>query len=89
MSGMVGGMVRLNLSARRRGVKIRFVWGSDLKKNDVADAVFRDFLPGALAAGSYVAAPPASVAGSSLADLQHVMDLQRKGVSSTKLVVTL
>jgi NADPH:quinone reductase-like Zn-dependent oxidoreductase len=89
ISGMVGGMVRLQLAARRRGVKVRFVIGSDLKKNDVADAVFRDFLPGALAAGRYLPAPPASIVGTSLTDLQHAMDVQRKGVSSTKLVVTL
>lgn len=87
--GMVGGMARLHLAARRRGVKIRFVIGSDLKKNEVADAVFRDFLPGALAAGRYLPAPTASVVGSSLADLQHALDLQRKGVSATKMVITL
>ncbi len=88
-AGMVGGMVGLQLSARRRGVRIRFVIGSDLKKNEVADAIFRDFLPDALAEGRYRALPQASVVGSSLADLQAALDLQRKGVSATKLVVTL
>jgi NADPH:quinone reductase-like Zn-dependent oxidoreductase len=87
--GMVGGMVGWQLAARRRGVKVKFVFGSDLKKNEVAPAIFRDFLPDALAEGRYRPVPAASVVGSSLADLQHAMDLQRKGVSATKLVVTL
>ena len=89
LPGMVGGMARLQLSARRRGVKIRFVIGSDLKKNEVADVIFRDFLPTALAEGRYLPAPQASVVGTSLADLQPALDLQRKGVSAAKLVVTL
>ena len=58
-------------------------------QNEVGPAVFRDFLPAALAAGSYAAVPRSSVVGSSLADVQHAMDLQRRGVSATKLVVTL
>jgi D-arabinose 1-dehydrogenase-like Zn-dependent alcohol dehydrogenase len=89
VTGMVGGMAGLWLAARRRGVRTRFVIGSDLKRNEVGPAIFADFLPAALAEGRYVPAPRASVVGSSLADLQHAMDLQRKGVSATKLVVTL
>jgi NADPH:quinone reductase-like Zn-dependent oxidoreductase len=89
VAGMAGGMIGLQVAARRRGVRTRFVIGSDLKKNEVGPAVFRDFLPAALASGRYQAAPRASVVGDSLADLQHAMDLQRKGVSAEKLVVTL
>ncbi|GAA3634038.1 hypothetical protein GCM10022223_60440 [Kineosporia mesophila] len=88
-TGMIGGMVSWQWAAWRRGVRLKFVIGSDLKKNEVAPAIFRDFLPDALAEGRYRPFPPASVAGSSLDDLQHAMDRQRKGVSATKLVVTL
>jgi NADPH:quinone reductase-like Zn-dependent oxidoreductase len=89
IAGMAGGMVALQVAAWRRGVRIRFVIGSDLKRNEVGPAIFRDFLPSALSEGRYQAAPRASVVGNSLADLQHAMDLQRKGVSAEKLVVTL
>ncbi|WP_033341391.1 zinc-binding alcohol dehydrogenase family protein [Catenuloplanes japonicus] len=89
LSGMVGGMASVKLAALRRGVRTRFVIGSDLKRNEVGPAIFRDFLPAALAEGRYRPVPAATVAGSSLDDLQHAMDLQRKGVSGTKLVVTL
>jgi len=89
VTGMVGGMVGWQIAARRRGVRMKFVIGSDLKKNDVGPAIFRDFLPAALAEGRYQPVPKASVVGSSLADLQHAMDLQRRGVSAAKLVVTL
>ncbi|GAA2703404.1 zinc-binding alcohol dehydrogenase family protein [Actinoplanes palleronii] len=89
VTGMLGGVLRLEIAARRRGVRTKFVFGSDLKNNEVGPAIFRDFLPAALAEGRYLALPAASVAGSSLADLQQAMDRQRKGVSATKLVVTL
>jgi NADPH:quinone reductase-like Zn-dependent oxidoreductase len=89
VTGMAGGMIGRQLAARRRGARTRFVNGADLRKNDVAPAIFRDFLPAALAEGRYRATPTASVVGSSLADLQDAMDQQRKGVSATKLVVTL
>ncbi|MCY1145671.1 zinc-binding alcohol dehydrogenase family protein [Actinoplanes sp. Pm04-4] len=89
LTGMVGGVARWQLAAWRRGVRFKFVYGSDLKKNEVGPAIFRDFLPAALAEGRYQPAPPASVVGESLSDLQDAMDQQRRGVSATKLVVTL
>ncbi|GAB2578978.1 hypothetical protein Aab01nite_08610 [Paractinoplanes abujensis] len=89
VAGTIGGVSRWQLAAWRRGVRFTFVWGSDLKKNEVGPAVFRDFLPAALAGGRYRAVPRALVVGTSLADLQQAMDRQRRGVSATKLVVTL
>ncbi|MFG1606098.1 zinc-binding alcohol dehydrogenase family protein [Actinoplanes sp. NPDC049265] len=89
ITGMAGGMAGLQLSARRHGVRTKFVNGAGLRKNEVGPAIFRDFLPAALAEGRYRIAPPATVVGDSLADLQHAMDQQREGVSATKLVVSL
>jgi hypothetical protein len=86
---MAGGMLALQIAARRRGVRTKFVFGSDLKKNEVGPAIFADFLPAALAEGRYQPLPRASVVGGSLSDLQAAMDRQRQGVSATKLVVTL
>ncbi|MBU2664003.1 zinc-binding alcohol dehydrogenase family protein [Actinoplanes bogorensis] len=89
VTGMAGGMAKLQWEARRRGVGVKFIFGSNLKKNEVGPAIFRDFLPAALASGHYRPLPAASVVGTSLADLQDAMDQQRRGVSATKLVVTL
>ncbi len=46
------------------------------------------FPEGALADGNYRAAPRPAVDGPGAAYFQHAMDIQRKGVSATKLVVT-
>ncbi len=89
VTGMAGGVIRWQLAAWRRRVRVKFVIGSDLKKNEVGPAIFRDFLPEALAEVRYRPVPAATVVGTSLADLQQAMDQQRRGVSATKLVVTL
>jgi NADPH:quinone reductase-like Zn-dependent oxidoreductase len=81
--------VALQFSSRRRGVGTKYIFGSTLKANEVSTAIYRDFLPGALAAGRYQAVPKPSVVGHGLADLQHALDVQRKGVSAAKVVVTL
>jgi hypothetical protein len=53
------------------------------------EVIYRDYLPDALASGRYVAAPRPSVAGHGVQDFQHAMDVQLKGVSAAKVVVTL
>lgn len=51
-------------------------------------AIYTDFLPAALAAGAYRAAPDASVVGDGLACIPAALQQLRDGVSATKLVVT-
>ena len=75
--------------SRSRRVRTKYIFGSTLKANEVGPAIYRDFLPDALADGRYLAAPPPIVAGHGLDDIQHAMDVQRKGVSASKIVVTL
>ena len=77
------------LQARRAGVTTKFVFGTSLKHNEVSTAVYRDFLPAALAEGRYVATPEPLVVGSGLECVQEAMDVQRRGVSARKVVVTL
>ncbi len=81
--------VALQVRSRLRGTRIRYIFGTSLKKNGVSTAIYRDFLPDALAAGRYVAAPRPSVVGHGVEDIQHALDIQRKGVSAAKVVVTL
>ncbi len=81
--------VALALKARLGGVKTKSVWGSSLKDNEVSGQIYGDFLPRALAANAYLAAPSARVVGAGLEAIQSALDLQKKGVSAEKLVVTL
>ena len=79
----------LQLRCRRYGIGTKFVFGTTLKANEVAKAVYEDFLPAALAQGRYVAAPPPLVVGRGLEQVQHALDVQREGVSARKVVVSL
>ncbi|KAG2178178.1 hypothetical protein INT43_003431 [Umbelopsis isabellina] len=90
---MMGTMIYHNVSiwtkSRLAGVSSKFVWGSDLKKNEVGPAIFAEFLPKALESGSYIIAPDPEVVGHGLDQIQNAFDILRKGVSAKKLVVTL
>ena len=56
---------------------------------DLARAIWSDSLPQALADGSFVPKPDPLIAGEGLESIQRGMDMQRKGVSARKVVVTL
>lgn len=71
-----------------KGVKVEFIWGSDLYDGPVAEAVYGSFLPAALAKGSFVPAPEPLVVGHGLDKIQEAIEVGRKGVSAKKLVVT-
>ncbi|RFA09286.1 hypothetical protein B7R54_08630 [Subtercola boreus] len=86
---LVAANIALQFSARPHGVGLKYIFGSDVKNTDICRAIFRDFLPAALADGSYVATPKTTVVGHSVDDFQKAMDLQRAGVSAAKLVVSL
>ncbi len=86
---MIAGNIRLALKARLRGVRTKFVWGSDLIANEVGPMIFEAFLPTALAQARFVAAPRPTVVGSGLARIPEALERQRLGVSAAKLVVTL
>ena len=71
------------------GVKAKMVFASTLKDNEVGPAIFGDFLPKALAEGSYQVAPEPWVIGKGLESLQEGLEAQQKGVSAKKIVVTI
>lgn len=75
--------------AKAKRVKTKFVFGSDLMENEVGPMVWVDFLPKALAAGQYARAPEPLVAGSGLESIQDALNMQAKGVSAKKVVVSL
>jgi NADPH:quinone reductase-like Zn-dependent oxidoreductase len=81
--------IALQLQSRPRGIKVKYIWGTSLKHNEVSHAIYRDFLPAALAEGRYRAVPAPRVVGDGLQHLQRAMDIQRQGVSAEKIVVTI
>ncbi|KAA6409148.1 MAG: zinc-binding dehydrogenase family superfamily [Lasallia pustulata] len=70
-------------------VAVKFIFGSDLKDNEVGPAIFVNFLPKALEDGSFIAAPDAEVVGEGLESVQGGLDLLKKGVSAKKYVISL
>ncbi|KAJ5155840.1 hypothetical protein N7492_008643 [Penicillium capsulatum] len=72
-----------------QGVSVKGVFGTTLKDNHVGKAVYEDFLPKALKSGSFVPAPSPLVVGKGLENIQAAVDLQAKGTSAQKVVVTL
>ena len=70
------------------GVESKFIMGSD-SDNEVGAVVYADYLPKALAEGKFVAAPEPLVVGKGLESIQEALEVQKKGVSARKVVVSL
>ncbi|HEU0206963.1 MAG TPA: zinc-binding alcohol dehydrogenase family protein [Pseudolysinimonas sp.] len=77
------------LRGRLIGVHVSAIWGGSVKDSDLAQAIFVDFLPAALADGRYQAAPAADVVGDGLDAIPAAIEQFTKGVSARKLVVTI
>ncbi|KAL6232514.1 hypothetical protein BDW75DRAFT_217726 [Aspergillus navahoensis] len=71
------------------GVTVKSVFGTTIKDNQVGKAIYEDYLPKALKAGTFIPAPVALVAGKGLDSVQAAVDLQAKGTSAQKVVVSL
>jgi NADPH:quinone reductase-like Zn-dependent oxidoreductase len=89
LARLVWAQTALLLKARRWGVRTKPIWGSALKDNEVGPAIYDDFLPKALADGSYIPAPDPLVVGAGLGHIQTGFDVQRRGVSARKVIVTI
>lgn len=85
----ISGMANIWVKSKTRGIRTSFILGSSLLYNEVGKAIYVDFLPRALAEGTYVAAPEPQVVGKGLEFIQTGFDVQRKGVSARKIVVSL
>jgi NADPH:quinone reductase-like Zn-dependent oxidoreductase len=86
---LVSSNVALQVKARSRHIRTKFIYGTSLKGNEVSKVIYEDFLPRALHDGRYVAAPKPAVIGTGLQSIQAGFDAQKNGVSATKVVVTL
>lgn len=81
-------MISIMVKSKLRGIKTSLVWGS-VAHSPVADAVYCEFLPEALANGKFRATPEALAVGEGLEMIQEALDIQKKGVSAKKIVVSL
>jgi NADPH:quinone reductase-like Zn-dependent oxidoreductase len=89
LTRLIAANVSLAVTSRARGVRMKFIFGSSIKDNEVSGAIYRGFVPAALASGRYRAAPEPMVVGHGLAAIPAAVELQKKGVSAKKVVVTL
>ena len=85
----MSGMANIWVKSKTRGIRTNFIFGSTLLYNDLGKAIYVDFLPRALAEGRYFAAPDPLVVGKGLENIQVGLDVQKKGVSAKKVVVSL
>jgi NADPH:quinone reductase-like Zn-dependent oxidoreductase len=77
-----------SVGSSRRGVRVSAIWGGALMDSAVGPAIYVDFLPAALATGTYQSAPEAVIVGDGLDRIPEALHRLRKGVSAAKLVVT-
>ena len=75
--------------ARAWGIKKSYISGQSLAFNKLGHAIYEDWLPKALAEGTFVPAPSPYVVGNGLEYIQPALDFQKKGVSAMKVVVSL
>ncbi|GAA4663596.1 zinc-binding alcohol dehydrogenase family protein [Frondihabitans cladoniiphilus] len=78
-----------SLVERPRGIRISSIWGGTPVVSPVGPAVYRDFLPQALADGRFRPAPEPRVVGTGLAAIPGALATLREGVSATKIVVAI
>jgi len=81
--------VSTSIRCKLSGVTAKFINGTDLVGNEVGAVIYEHFLPEVLASGNYVAAPKPQVIGHGLEHVQKGLDMVKKGVSNSKLVVIL
>ena len=86
---LVSSNVSLQVRFRVRNIRTKFIFGTTLMDNEVSRVIYEDFLPGALAEGRYAAAPEPALVGKGLEYVQAGLDIQKKGVSARKVVVSL
>ncbi|KAI0165149.1 zinc-binding oxidoreductase CipB [Hypoxylon sp. FL1284] len=77
------------IRSRLRGVETKFIWASDVAATEVGERVYNGFLQDALARGEYQVKPDPLVVGNGLEHIQEALDTNMRGVSATKVVVTL
>lgn len=72
------------------GIQVSHVFANRLAQApDITKAIWRDYLPAALASGEFLPKPDPIVVESGLEKAQEALYLQKKGVSAAKVVLKL
>lgn len=71
------------------GVQSKFIYGNDLKDNEVGPMIWERFYPAAIAQDKWVNVPEPRVFGKGLDFIQAALDIQNSGVPQKKVVVSL
>ena len=77
-----------SIRCRLQGIRSKFIWATNIAFNEVGKAMYEDYLPEALAKGTFVASPEPLVVGRGLEHVQTAFDLLIHGVSAKKVVVS-
>lgn len=88
MGRMLWTTAALQLKARRAGIQMHSIWGASLMNDEVGPLMFETFLPAALAERRSLAAPQSEVIGHGLGAIQQGFEVQRRGVSARKVVIS-
>ncbi|MCJ1311423.1 hypothetical protein MMC25_005094 [Agyrium rufum] len=91
LPGTMFGFGKEMIKGKINGVSSVFINGADVMADDYecGKAIFRDFLPSALAEGRFAAAPGPVVVGQGLEMVQEGFERHKKGVSAKKVVIEL
>lgn len=81
--------VRMLVTSWWMGVGWKFIFATTVLENGLGKKLYTEILPELLANGDFVPAPEPWVVGHGLEKVQEAMDLQKKGVSAKKVVVTI
>ena len=71
------------------GITLSKIFGITLRDNGIGKAVYADYLPQALATGTFIPSPEPLVQGKGLEHVQAGVDRLMAGVSAAKVVVTI
>ncbi len=81
--------VSLLFKSRVWHIRTNSIFGTTLMDNEVSRVIYADFLPQALAEGRYVTAPAPYIIRKGLNYIQAGLNLQMRGVSAVKVVISL
>jgi NADPH:quinone reductase-like Zn-dependent oxidoreductase len=81
-------LISYKIKGAIKGVASSMVNISTILGNDTGKYIYSEYLPNALEAGTFLGSPEPEIVGQGLESIQLAFDLQRKGVSAKKVVVT-
>lgn len=81
--------ISYKIKGMMKGIKSNMLNAGMITNSEVGRGIFVDYLPKALAAGTFIPAPKAEVVGEGLESVQEAFNIQKKGVSASKIVVKL